>query len=181
MLRGGKKTRHELLPLPSLNFPCFPHMPHSVCGRTGSTVSWGQAAAPSCCASLTPPLRILLSPAPPRTRSGSLALSPVMVPFQRSPPARSWQPALPPACAGQVAGAAQGPPVGSSLIPPHGAPHSPLCPNPATYAPNPHCQQNARSQGCCNFRNHTVNPFSEPAKRGKETARSQNMHCPGIS
>lgn len=59
---------------------------------------------------------------------------------------------------------------------PHGACHSPLCPDPATYTPNPHCQQNPRNQGCCNSRNHTVSPFFFIF--GTSTMRKRNSERP---
>lgn len=175
MLRWGQ----ELLPLPSLNFPCFPQVPGSVCWRTGSTCSWG-------------PIRQLLLP--PASLLPSFPSTHLVLPWPLWGPGVGPQWWSPSRCLLLLAGGGCSSPStcepgsrgcsGTPTPPPWGTPRPPL-PKPHQLTPPiPHCQQNSRSQGCCHLRNHTGNPFFfffEPAKRGKETARGQTTRCPGIS
>lgn len=76
------------------------------------------------------------------------AMFPVMVPFQMSPPARCQWLLVPQHMRARRRGLRRDQ---------QQAPH--LCPVPAAYTPNLHHQQNPSRQGCCNFGNHTANPF----------------------
>lgn len=95
----------ELLPLPSLNFPCFPHVTLSLLeDRQHRQLGSGSCSFLLCLPYSFSPHLIL--PAPPRTKHGPTDVSPVMVPFQMSPPALLVAAALPQACVGLAVGAA---------------------------------------------------------------------------
>lgn len=125
-------------------------MPRSVGGRTGST---GSRSFPPC-----PPYSfssthlVLPCPSEEQERVPSPVPSDSPLPDVSS---RSLSVAdLLPTCVGQASGAAEGPAAHRHLHPTApSAQTPPLTPQTLT------CQQKPRSQGCCNFRNRTVNPF----------------------
>lgn len=136
-----------------------------VCWRTGSTGSWGQAAAPSCCASLIPSPHILFflplwGPGVVHRRVPSDG------PFLDVSSCLLVTAALPQACVGLAMGVAY-------WHPPWGTPQP--HPNPLTYTPNPHWQQNPGSQG---FQKSHCEPFFWTSKIRKRNGERPKHALP---